>query len=323
MVLFYIAIFILSCLTLSFVGKFLVDALIKIAKFLQWREFVLSFFVMAMACSLPNLFAGIIAALKGIPEISLGDVVGGNVIDLTIALAIPVLVSKGIEIKSRVAQRTSLFTMFTTLLPLFLLSDGKLGRGDGILLIGVFVFYLIWLFSKEERFKLVYDKEPVKMSTKGFFLNTLGMALGVFLLVLAAEGIIKSASFFAQNFNISLPLVGILIVGLGNALPETYFGFISAKKEEDWLVLGNLMGSVVIPTTLVLGVVSIISPIEIINFSPFIIALIFLFLSSIFFFFSVRTDRRITMKEGIFLLIIYILFLISQILFEARQSPVR
>ena len=138
--------------------------------------------------------------------------------------------------------------------------------------------------------------------------------MGIILLLVAAEGIVRSASFFAELFNLPLVLIGILIVGLGNALPETYFAISAAKRGEGWMVLGDLMGAVIVPATLVLGVVALIRPIEIYDFSPFVIARFFMILSAIFFFFFVRTGRKITKKEAVFLLSIYILFILIEIL---------
>ncbi|GAI48829.1 unnamed protein product [marine sediment metagenome] len=90
--------------------------------------------------------------------------------------------------------------------------------------------------------------------------------MGISFLLLAAEGIVMSASFFAESLNLSIALIGILIVGLGNALPEIYFVIASARKGQTWMILGNLMGSIIVPATLVLGIVALICPIEVPDF---------------------------------------------------------
>jgi cation:H+ antiporter len=324
----YIFIFIISCIIIYFSGKWVVGSLMRIARFLEWREFVVAFFVIAFASTIPNLFVGISSALHKIPQLSFGDVVGGNIIDLTLAIAIAALIAKGLPVESRTVQTTSIFTIVITILPLLLVLDGTLGRGDGIILILVFSFYLYWLFSKKERFTKVYKKEskpPGEISlirgkipiVKEFiiFIKDLGkVILGIIFLLLAAEGIVRSASFFAQSLNLSLVLVGILIIGFGNALPETYFAIVSARKGQTWMILGDLMGAVIVPTTLVLGIVALICPIEILDFSPFVIARFFLIIAALFFLFFVRTGQKITKKEAFFLLGIYIAFLLMEIL---------
>ncbi len=317
MILVYILIFIISCLLLFWSGKRLIRALIRIAKFLNWREFIVAFFVMAFAGTIPNLFLGIDSVIRGIPQLSLGDIVGGNVVDLTLAVALAVLIA-GVTIpaESRMIQGSAIFTAVIAVLPLILIMDGTLGRGDGLVLLFAFAFYVFWIFSKEERFRKVYEdeKDGVIKDFKTFIKDLGGIILSLILLLVAAEGIIRSAIYFADSLNVSLPLIGILVVGLGNCLPEIYFAVVSAKRGQSWMILGNLMGSIIVPATLVLGVVALLSPIKIADSTPFTIGRIFLLISAIFFLVFIRSGQKITKKEAIFLLLIYIIFVLFEIL---------
>ncbi|MDI6603100.1 MAG: hypothetical protein QME57_03235 [Patescibacteria group bacterium] len=322
---FYIFIFIISCIILYFSGEWVVGGLMRIARFLGWREFVVAFFVMAFAASLPNLFIGITSALIQIPEFSFGDVAGNNIVALTIAVALAVLISKKeLPAESKTVQTTSVFTMIAAILPLILILDGSLSRVDGVLLIILFLFYCSWLFSKRERFTRIYEehKDSIIKEFKVFLKDLGKVILGIILLVGAAQGIVSSAQFFAQNFNVSIILIGILITGLGSALPEVYFAIASARKEKTWMILGDLMGSVIVPATLVLGIVALISPIKILDPSPLLIARFFLIISALFFFFFVRTGQKITKKEALFLLSLYIIFVLVEILTKYKASEI-
>ena len=140
----------------------------RISHFLGWKEFVVAFFVMAMAGAMPNLFLGINSAIHKIPLLSFGDIIGGNLIDLSLAVALAVLIAKtAITTETKIIRISSIFTIILALLPLLLILDGVLGRIDGILLISLFFFYIFWLFSKEERFKKVYEQTD-KKDIKGF-----------------------------------------------------------------------------------------------------------------------------------------------------------
>jgi len=314
---FYIFIFIICCVLLYFSGEWVVGGLTRIARFLDWREFVVAFFVMAFAASLPNLFIGITSAFKGIPQLFFGDVAGNNLVAMTLAVALAVLFAKGgISAESRTIQTTSIFTIAAAILPLVLILDGNLSRIDGSLLIFFFLFYCSWLFSKKERFTKIYNEHKIQI-VKEFkvFIKDLGkIILGIILLIVSAQGIVASSQFFAQNFAIPIILIGVLITGLGSALPEIYFAIASARKGETWMILGDLMGAVIIPATLVLGIVALICPIEISDFSPFAIARFFLIIAAVFFLFFVQTGRKITRKEALFLLGIYITFVLVEIL---------
>jgi len=312
----YILIFLICCALLYFSGEWVIGGLMRIARFLDWREFVVAFFVMAFAASLPNLFVGVTSALRQIPELSFGDVAGNNLVTLTLAVALAVLIGKKeLPTESRTVQTTSIFTIVAAILPFILIWDGILSRADGIILILLFVFYLFWLFSKRERFTKIYEEHKILIIKESkIFLKDLGkLILGVLLLILAAQGIVASAQFFALNFNLPLILIGVLITGLGSALPETYFAIASARRGETWMILGDLMGAVIVPATLVLGIVALICPIKIIDVLPFAIARFFLIISAIFFLLFVRTGRKITKKETLILLGIYIAFLLVEI----------
>lgn len=314
----WLFIFIISFLLLFWSGSKLVQYLMGIAKYLGWREFVVAFFIMAFAGASPNIFIGISSALKGIPELSFGEIVGGNMVDMTLAVALAVLIGGNpLKVKSKMVQTSAIFTVVIALLPWILILDGSLGRGDGLILLLAFALYVFWLFSKGERFRKIYRPNEKKQKTfkqfKAFLKNLIKTLIVLFLLVIASWGIVQSAQFFSDALGISIPIIGILLVGLGCALPETYFAIASARKKRTWLVLGNLMGSVIVCATLVLGIVALISPIENIDLSPFVIARIFLIISSVFFLVAVRTGQKITRKEALVLLAIYILFLLSEV----------
>ncbi|MFH1462318.1 MAG: hypothetical protein ABIG08_01275 [bacterium] len=307
---FHIFIFIGSCFLLFLAGKWIIGALNRIAKYLEWREFVVAFITIAIAASIPNLFVGMSAGFHGIPELSFGEIVGGNLIDLTVAVALAAFFAKGLPAESKMVQTSAVFTVVIAILPLLLILDGTLGRGDGILLILTFILYISWLFSKKERFTKTYDGKKISIikQFKVFIKDLVKLILGIVFLLAAAEGIVRSASFFSESLNLPIAFVGILIVGLGNAIPETYFAIIAARRARNWMVLGDLMGSVIVAATLVLGLVALVYPIKIVDFSPFAIARFFLIISAIFFLFFVKTERRITRKEALFLLFLYFVF---------------
>jgi len=316
MIFFYIIIFIASFFLLILSSNWLIGALTKLAKFLGWKEFVVAFFTMALAGAVPNLSVGLSSIFHRVPQLSFAEIVGGNIIDLTVAVALAALISKGgLALASRTVQGSAVFTLIVAILPLLLIADGSLSRIDGLLLILAFLIYMFWLFSKEDRFSKIYNRIKKPLGFRTAFKN-IGILIGtVMLLLLSAEGIVRSATFFSVSLNFPIALIGILIVGLGNALPEIFFSIQAARRGKDWLVVGNIMGSVIIPATLVLGLVAFFSPIQITNFSPYAIGRFFLIISAIFFLLFLRTGKKITKKEAVFLLAIYILFVLVEILF--------
>lgn len=315
---FQITAFIIACFVLSWLSRSLVKTLVETAKYLGWREFVVGFFVMAVATSLPNLFVDLNAVLRGFPELAFGDVVGGNLVDLTLVMALAAIFSKkGIPTQSRLVQKSAIFTAIIAVLPLLLILDKEFNRMDGVILIASFFVYVIWLFSRGENFEKVYRKNAKNKKHKGIFwaLKSFGKLLLLIVLLLTASYIvIDIAQFFASSLGVSLALVGVLIVGLGNSFPEAYFAIISARRGEGWMIMGDLMGSVIVCASLVLGIVALISPFRIDDFSPFLIARAFTLIAVSWYLFAIRSHKKISKKEGLVLLAIYIGFLLAEIL---------
>lgn len=310
-----IAILIGSFLLLAFSGKWLIDALSRIGICLKLKEFVLAFFVVGIGATIPNLIIGVVSALNGIPELSFGDVIGANIFDLSIVVGLAALISKrGLSSNSRTVQGSAVFVMIIALLPIFLIFDGELSRIDGIFLLAAFAIYAFWLFSKKDRFTKTYEKCDQSFAQLRIIKDIFVVIIGLIMLIVGAQGVVQSATFLYETFNLQLGLIGLFVIAIGTCLPETFFALQAARKGQDWMILGNLMGSVAITSTFILGMVALIAPIRIINFSPFAIARLFLIIAVLSFFVFARTGQKITKREGFFLIAVYIAFLIVEIL---------
>lgn len=319
---FYILVFILSSFVLVMAAKKIIDCLDDIARFLKWKEFVVAFFTVSFGAVAPEFFIGVSSAVRGIPELSFGNILGQNILLFSFTVAIcAIILKKGIEVESKTVRVGCTFAVIAAILPLLLIYDGVLSRIDGIILLSFFVFFIFWLFSKKERFTKVYDgaKEDGQKNNVLCFMKDMGtLFLGFLLIVLSAQGIIWSAEGFAEVLAVSLPFIGLLIVAAGVGLPETYFALMLARKGQSWMIIGGLMGAVAISSTLVLGTVAIISPIHI-NIGEelsLLVARIFLIACALIFLFFAKTRSHISTKEGIFLLLIYIAFLTIEILIK-------
>ncbi len=306
-------IFIASFFILTWLNSRLIRHLTQLAKFLGIKEFIIAFFVLGISVNLPNLFVDVGAALRGVPEIAMGDMIGGNLVDLTLVLALGTFFAKKyISTDSKMVQGSSIFTFFIALFPLVLLWKGSVTRVDGILLIATYFLYTLWVFSKGDRFKQEF-KRPVQISKTKLAVICLEILVILVMLLFVSQQIINYATAFAGQFGASLSLVGLLLVGLANCFPEIYLTIISIRKGHHGLVLGDLMASVIGAATLVFGVVALVRPFAIVDASHLLLGRIFLVIAAIFFLISVRSGSRLTKKEGMILLFIYITFLMSEV----------
>jgi len=304
---------VLSGALLYVAGDFLVSGLLKLSRYFKITKFAVAFFVMAFAASLPNLFVGITAALQGMPELSFGDVMGNNIIALTVAVALGIFFSQKHELplEGDTIRDTTFLTTLAAILPLILISDGVISRSDGFVLLLFFLSYMYWLYIKKERFSVVYEEDKETMPRSNALKYVVKVVAGIVLLSLGAQGVVYSATLIGLSIGMPLMLVGILIIGLGGALPEVYFTVVSARRGETGMIIGSLMGAVIIPATLVLGTVALIHPIYNENLEFPLIGRIFLVGIAFFFLFVSQTKSTISKQEGYILLLFYVLFVAS------------
>ncbi len=311
----YILIFIASCLVLIKSGTVVIKTLSQVTRFLRWSEFAVAFLLMAVLTSLPEFFVGISSALHQTPELAFGNVMGSNIINLTLAVAIPVLMAGSLRADSIIVQRSSIYTALIVFLPILLMFDGAISRIDGLILLLLLPIYFYWLFQQKERFSKVFNKlERDIDSHKDFLKNLAVFVLAVVVLLISAEGVVWSASQLAQGFGFSLLMIGVLFVALGTTLPEVIFGIKAVSLGHQDMVLGNLMGSVVVNSTLVLGVTALIHPFRLFDPSPYLAAIVAIIVTIFFFTLFIRSGRKITRKEALFLLFLYLAFISSQFL---------
>lgn len=296
-------------------GSLLVKTLTKIASFLGLSAYVLSFILMAFACSIPEIFVGITSALNRTPIISLGNVFGSNILKLTLGIGLVVLFSRGVKVKTLTARKDAWLVFFLAILPFFLVLDGVLSRIDGVILLGLFLWYISRLLGRKEQLEKTFNslKNHNGLKIKAFFKNVFRFCLGLLILLVASYGAVASASLMAQKAGLSLFFIGLLLVSIGTSLPEIVFGLSSAIGKHEEVCLGNFIGSIAFNALFVLGLVSIICPIKV-GFNTLIISAVFTVLSLAVFNIFIRTEKRLSCKEGIVLVFIYIIFLTVEIL---------
>lgn len=306
-----------------FAGDWLIRALSNVSEFLGWKEFTVAFIVMSIATASPELFIGIGSAFRGIPELSLGNIIGQNIIHFTVAIFILVLIRGSFSVRSPATKTAAFFSAFMAVFPLVLVLDGSLSRIDGLILILLFIGYTFRLIRNSKRRVIIFDEPDNAISESKSLLKNFGLfmkniwflLIGIFILLVASQGIISASTYFVGFFNIPFVVMGAVIVGLGTSLPELYFSALSARKGETELMAGNLLGSTVVSTSLVLGIVSLISPITNITWHSYAASRIFLFISVCLFIAFLLSDKKVNKKEAAILLSVYLLFIISETLF--------
>jgi len=279
----------------------------RVARIFRLSEFIVSFFIVSVISVFPEASISIISAIKGVPEFGMGALLGSNIADLTLVFGVIALfAANGVHVKSMILKEDFMYLLLL-LFPILLGWDGNFSRIDGILLVlgGLFFFFTLALQSKmfRKRLKEIKTKLLLKnVSLLIFFLGTL---------LLGSSFTVKYAVQLANDFQLPAILVGLTIISIGTCLPELLFSLRAVANNHDQLALGDILGTVIMDATIVLGIVAIINPFE---FRPLVIyvtgfAMFFAGLLTIIF---ISSQKMLTKREGLFLIFFYIAYIIIE-----------
>jgi len=315
MIVLYVLIFIISCLVLARSSAWAVKSLSRISDELGWKEFVTASILMATATSLPELFVGISSSLHQKPQLSFGNIIGSNIIALTLVMGIGTLLAKKLKFGSKTLQKSSLLTSLIASLPLFLILDNEISRLDGAILLLTSIIYFSWLLGqKRELTKSLLAKIWSRERFKKLLKHLAIFIAGISLLLLSTEGVVRSASALATELGLPLIVIGLFLVALGTSTPEIVLAIESVAQNHKRMILGGTMGSVIVNSTLILGISGLICPFKIPNLSPYLAGLIFIIITAFSFAVFAKTNKEISKKEAFVLLGLYFAFLILQII---------
>lgn len=296
-----IFIFLLVVLVLS--GIVTTRSITNISSYLKLGLFATGSLITGIATSTPELAIGIDSAIKGIPELSLGNILGTNVVNLSVIIGTAILIAGKVDFDEGDIKKETIYPFFSAFLPIILSLDGVLSRIDGLFLIIVFIAYF-WLVIRKSNF----EDDEVTVSRTQFLKNSLFLALGIVGLLVSSWFLVSYASLIAAEIGIPLFVVGILLLSIGTSLPELSFQTVSLLHGYKLLTIGDLSGTTVVNSTLVLGVTSLLYPILVTDFRDFMIVSVFTVIVVFIFSYYLRS-KGISRLKALLLILIYAAFI--------------
>lgn len=305
-------------------AEWVIVSLRRIAKKTKFGVFAISAIILAVGTSLPELFVSITSSLEGIPELSLGVVLGSNIANTALIVGVVALVMGKINVHGDYLKRDVFMSLVAGLLPLGLMADGILGKVDGLILLFVYASYTAGFFK--DKFSEITD-EHNKESFFYRFLREMNhidfdltkeyakLFLSLAVLLFSSEMIINASKGLAIAFNVPVFVISLIVLAIGTSLPELAFSIRSVKNGEPKMFFGNLLGSTIANSTLIVGLASVITPIKINSFSDYrnaIIAFVVVFLT---FWYFIRSKHRLDRWEGLILVLIYIIFIVIEFVY--------
>ena len=234
-----------------------VDGSSGIATKFKIPQLVIGLTIVAMGTSAPEAAVSITAALKGNADITVGNIVGSNILNILIILGISALITPLMVAKSTIKAEIPFMILITFLL-LGVGYDGTIGLLEGIILLVVFLIYLGYLFLLALKDRDKADEDIKEISVVKALIWTV---VGLFLIVFGSNVTVDAATKIAQVLGLSERFIGLTIVALGTSLPELFTSVSAARKGNADIAIGNIVGSNIFNILFVIGVSASIIPV--------------------------------------------------------------
>lgn len=258
----------LGVVVLYFGAEWLVRGASRMAAALGVPPIVVGLTVVAMGTSAPELVVCLVAVLGGNSDLVMGNVLGSNLANVGLILGVTAMIWP-LDVASRVVSRELPVMVVVTLLLFPLAWDGAIGRPDGIILVVVLALYLLSVNRTAIR-------EPTEVAIEFDGLDdeaapgparvakSVGLVVaGSIGLVLGGRAVVLSAEYFAVAFGVPDLIIGLTLVAIGTSLPELATALVAAVRKEADIAVGNIVGSNIFNIAAILGITSIVAPVEV------------------------------------------------------------
>lgn len=235
-----------------------VDGSSGIAAKLGIPQLVIGLTIVAMGTSAPEAAVSIAAAIGGNAEITIGNIVGSNILNILIILGISSIITTLAVAKSTIKYETP-FMIIITLILLALGYDGTVGLIDGIILIVLFISYLAYLFAMAKKDGGNGEEAAEEITIPKAIL---GIVVGLVMIILGSKVTVSAASNIATAMGLSERFIGLTIVALGTSLPELFTSVSAARKGNADIAIGNIVGSNIFNILFVVGISALIIPVQ-------------------------------------------------------------
>ncbi len=281
-----------------------VDGAAGIADKLGIPQLVIGLTIVAMGTSLPEAAVSISAAAKGSAAITIGNVVGSNIINILVILGLTsVIINVPVQL-STVKYEMPFVIFITVLLALLGLPDNSVGRIDGAILWLFLIVYLVYLWRMTKSGNIQNDESDEKEKKEiPLWLMPVMVIVGAAMIVLGSDLTVDAASFIARFLGMSERFIGLTIVALGTSLPELVTSVTAAIKGKADIAVGNIVGSNIFNILFVVGTSALIIPVE--YKSDFMVDSIAAVAAAVLLLVCVIKDRRLKRPAGILMLLGY------------------
>ena len=289
-------------------GNLLLKAAVSISLKFGIPKLLIGMTVVSLATSAPELIVSIKSALKGSPDLAISNVLGSNIANLGLVLAVTILFSP-INISKSVYKKEWPIMMFSALYFLVVVLDGIITKTEGSILVCFLIMTISALIKFRDKSEIELEIENEDSIVKSLITLIFG---GVFLFY-GSEWFIDGAISLANSFGISERIIGITVVSVGTSIPELVTSLVAVFNKEKSISLGNLLGSNIFNVFAVLGLTSLVTPLSVVdnNIISFDIYIMLFFATLVLPLIFFPKKYVLGRKEGLIILVFYSLYVVN------------
>jgi cation:H+ antiporter len=260
---------VVGLLGLGLGGNLLVKGASRLARSLGISSLIIGLTVVALGTSAPELIVSLDAAINASSDVALGNIIGSNIANIGLILAIAALISP-LALKWNLLRRDIIIVVCASLLMLVFALDGEISRLDGIVLLASFLAYVGFVYRQGQQERADIEPELLEFEQASSFtapsqpIIEIGRVIvGLAGLIVGARLLVEGSVSIARAVGVSDLLIGLTLVAVGTSLPELATSFVAALRKENDIVIGNVVGSNISNIFFIMGVVAIVQPIPV------------------------------------------------------------
>lgn len=292
-------------------ADWLTNGAVGLATKLGISQIVIGLTIVAIGTSMPEFFVSIVSAIKGTPDLAVGNIVGSNIFNVLLIVGVAATVAP-IAIQRATVRRDIPIAIVASIMLTFMMLDDNISRIDALILFAAFIAF-IWITLRNSK-NDANEKDASTEKVIPTWKSVLFIIFGLVGLVLGSNIFVDNASSLAHGWGISDAVIGLTIVAGGTSLPELATSAVAARKGDSGIAIGNVLGSNVFNILMILGLTGIISPMHIQNITYIDMAVMVISMA-LFWLFSF-TKLRVERWEGCILIACflgYITWLVSNV----------
>lgn len=238
----------------------LTDGATALAQRMNVPQIVIGLTVVAMGTSMPEFFVSMVSAIKGTPDLAVGNVVGSNIFNTMFIVGISAAVAP-MAISRSAVRKDIPFAVVATLMLSVMCMDGNISRTDAGILFALFIVFMVYTLRLAR--KGAVDVEEKKKEDLSVVMSSVFIIVGLACLIGGSNLFVNGASAIAKALNVSDAVIGLTVVAMGTSLPELATSVVAARKGRSAMAIGNVIGSNVFNILMILGITGMITPMQI------------------------------------------------------------